>query len=324
MFVLNPYQIKPNTIIGGVGSVITTKTALATKLGVSESIIQGFKIVGSDIHCKVSANYTIPNNCFLSDTTITKYEDLEGKCSALGQGCFEGTSAFTKAVFPNITTIPNRAFFNSNLNSIYCPLITSIVSNGLYSTNITELNTPLLETLGTQSLRDTLLLTSITANLTNIGGYALYDSYATPSLSGVSTITSSSFEGSKFINVSLPLINSIGSGATSVFRAMSLCTHISLPNLTSIGNSNLMFHALVSCLEIDMKKLKTYGTLASGGGTANTYGFASLKTGCVIKINEALATANSGNPHEAFVWVKDNRSAIVEFYDDSGNYVSTL
>lgn len=101
---------------------------------------------------------------------------------------------------------------------------------------------------------------------------------------------------------------------------------IRLANLEKISEGALasnQFEGLTSLELLDMKKLKVYG-LPAGQNSATNSGFANLKTGCVININIALATANSGSVNTAFLYAKNTRGAIVNFYDDNGNYVSTL
>lgn len=52
--------------------------------------------------------------------------------------------------------------------------------------------------------------------------------------------------------------------------------------------------------------------------------FDNLKTGCKIEANIFLATANAGAVDAGLDYAKTTRGAIVDFYDDAGNYVSTL
>lgn len=107
-------------------------------------------------------------------------------------------------------------------------------------------------------------------------------------------------------------------------RRNTAATHITIPVLEQInGNISNCFEGLLACEELDIRKLKVYGSDPTVSGSTVS-GFGSLKTNCIIKVHQDLATANSGAPHGALVWVKANRSAIVEFYDDAGNYVSTL
>jgi len=100
--------------------------------------------------------------------------------------------------------------------------------------------------------------------------------------------------------------------------------NLNLPSLVYMGNfsgtignnfSGMTFLELLSA-----KKLKQIGT----DPNLNANNFAGIKTGAKIQVHIDLRTVNAGNAHAELVWVKANRSAIVEFYDDNGNYVSTL
>jgi hypothetical protein len=79
---VNPYIFAPpvdlstNTEIGGVSATISTPALLATKLGILESRITNFSIVGSDIQCKITGSYTSVN--FNGDTSITYFDDKDG------------------------------------------------------------------------------------------------------------------------------------------------------------------------------------------------------------------------------------------------------
>jgi hypothetical protein len=99
-----------------------------------------------------------------------------------------------------------------------------------------------------------------------------------------------------------------------------------MPNLTTLKGFNLIggvgqcFENMASVTLIDIKKCKIIG------GTSNTdiQAFLNIKSGCVINVNDTLRDINSGSAHPDLVYAKTSRLAIVNFYDDSGNYVSTL
>lgn len=123
--------------------------------------------------------------------------------------------------------------------------------------------------------------------------------------------------------INLPNLSSYGNQA---LRMNTGTKRIYLPQIEKISEGALAsnaFEGLTSLELLDMKKLKVYGT-PSGQNSATNSGFANLKNGCVININIALATANSGSVNTAFLYAKNTRGAIVNFYDDNGNYVSTL
>lgn len=228
---------EPNTIIGGIGGTINTKALLATKLGISESIIGNFEVIGSDVHCRMKSNYSvgIPGiGTFENSTEITSYIDLDGKFINLNvTNCFRN-STIQNVFFPNLNQLNGFDFYNCvQLTQLYMPNLTSTLSNR------------------------------------------------------------------QFYNTRIPIME--------------------LPNLVSVSSSNTTFRQMTATLEINMPKLKVLGSPAVHNDC-----FLLLKTGCIIRVHEDLATANAGAPHAALVWVKANRSAIVEFYDDNGDYVSTL
>jgi len=105
-------KTKANTFIGGVASTITTSGALATKLGIASNRITNFKIVGSDIECRISGSYVIPDSCFRSDTSITYYYDYEN-CTLINYRAFRDCTNLSEVVFDNVTYIDSQAFYKS-------------------------------------------------------------------------------------------------------------------------------------------------------------------------------------------------------------------
>lgn len=311
---------EPNTIIGGIGSVITTKSALATKLGISESIIRGFKVVGSDVYCRITSYYQIPVNCFRDDTTITYYYDYDSNVT-LSSASFQG-STIKKAIFNRHTTIPSFCFQNSMLEELEARNANLLASNALDNTPIHTIDAPYLVNFLTYSVRNTPNLVNVNFRPVEIGLGAFWFSSVILDLSNTTSVHNRGLGYGIYVNLNMPSI--ITFSWTAPINNMTLCENAYLDELVSIGDSQNFFSNWPSANLIRMKKLKTYGTYASGGGTAADYGFSNLKTGCLIQVHEDLATANAGAPHEAFLWVKANRGATVEFYDDSGNYVSTL
>lgn len=137
---------KANTFIGGVAATITTAGALATKLGIASNRITNFKIVGSDIECRISGSYSIPVSCFRSDTFITYYRDTDNLVVSIGSTAFQYTTLMTeldlagvlnsgsyygsninRIIFKNCTTVPAYGFDSSgNVKLIYIPNATSL------------------------------------------------------------------------------------------------------------------------------------------------------------------------------------------------------
>jgi hypothetical protein len=105
-------KLKANTFIGGVASTITTSGALATKLEIASNRITNFKIVGSDIECRISGSYVIPDSAFIRDTSITYYYDYEN-CTLINYRAFRDCTNLSEVVFDNVTYIDSQAFYKS-------------------------------------------------------------------------------------------------------------------------------------------------------------------------------------------------------------------
>lgn len=132
--------------------------------------------------------------------------------------------------------------------------------------------------------------------------------------------------GSMSYNTVLPIINipSLRYCGPQALRANSGTLEIYATNLEEISTSGGNDFANLTSLNIlDLRKLKVYNNPATGYG-ATASGFNLLKTGCEIRVHIALATANAGAVNESLRYAKNSRGAIVKFYDDNGNYVSTL
>jgi hypothetical protein len=118
-----------NTYIGGVSAYLGTPALLATKLGISIVNITNFVVEGSDIKCRITANYSIPGNCFNNDINITYYKDIDGKCTSIlgyGFGVGSGGAVFIEAYFPNVTFVAENGFScgngtTPNMDYIYIP-----------------------------------------------------------------------------------------------------------------------------------------------------------------------------------------------------------
>lgn len=314
---------EPNTIIGGVGSVITTKSALATKLGISESIIKRFEVVGNDVHCIITDFYYIPVNCFSGDTSITSFIDIDGL--AYNQvGNFRDSTikyAELRRVGPN--QLQANCFSGSELEHLVTPHITQFDSNALDDCSFLHtIDAPLATLALTQSVRNTPNLAYTNFKLKELGTGSFLNSSAVLDLSEVHTIQNSSLTNGNYPSLHMPLLTNVNT-SISPWNS-SYITSAKFDVLENIPNSNNMFLGWTNCDSIEMKKLKVYGAFAAGGGTPAQYGFSNLKMGCNIKVHEDLLTANAGAPHEAFLYAKNTRGATVEFYDDAGNYVSTL
>lgn len=90
--------------------------------------------------------------------------------------------------------------------------------------------------------------------------------------------------------------------------------------LTITSNSGSTWYNCINATLINAPKLKNMGVNAY----SNRSNFYNIKLGCEIRVHVDLLTADAGNPHVELIYAKNIRSAIVKFYDNSGNYVSTL
>lgn len=117
-FILNPYIFKkkePNLFIGGVGTTITTKSALAAKFtDVSTSDIKNFKVIGSDVYAYIEKNITLETEAFYLDSDITYFihNSEEYSCSSPSGGNTE-----------------NRSFSGSTIEFLYIKNCIRLASN---------------------------------------------------------------------------------------------------------------------------------------------------------------------------------------------------
>lgn len=228
-----------NTIIGGVAGTISSKSALATKLGIYESIIKRFEIVGSDVHAHISSNYSIGGKAFTSSTDIVFYNDLGGM----------------------VITVSTGAFRYSSLQWFNLPSATYFWANSMSNcTSLVEANFPMMVEMGQ-------------------------------------------------------------------FQGNTSCKKIIAPQIESINptdNINGMFTNVTSLELFDMKKLKVLSNNPSGINSVYRGGLTACTVGCVFKVHVIMRNNNAGGAQYVWQYLKTNKSAVIEFYDDDGNYVSTL
>lgn len=138
----------PNTFIGGISSTISTAALLASKLGISVGAISNFSVVGSDIKCKITGSYTLPDSIFAYDTNITYYQDISGLItSCIGNNHFLWCVNLKYIFFPENTRFGVASFAISiqstmPLEYIYSPKCTTIgtvtASNNCFQNRIGE------------------------------------------------------------------------------------------------------------------------------------------------------------------------------------------
>ena len=125
----NKKAITYNTYIGGVSATISTDALLATKLGISVARIENFTIDGSDIKCKITGSYYIPDSAFKSNKSITKYIDYDGLVTSIIKEGFR-ESTIVEISLPNCIKIDEYnylSFYNcTSLTTVSLPKLTTI------------------------------------------------------------------------------------------------------------------------------------------------------------------------------------------------------
>lgn len=297
---------RKNTIIGGIGGTITTGSALAAKLGIDGGLISNFEIVGSDVICNINSTFRPTSGAFENDQHVTSYFDFDGKVVR------------TAPPFGNTASM----FKNSDIKYAYFPQ-PEFMNGMFWNSKIENLDTPNLSEIPNSFLLNVSTLISWNhAPIITIDNYGMQNCPFTINLDSLLNLGNDALSNTKYTNMTMNSIVSIM--GTAPIRNNPTITSFYAPNLEWIQNANSFFNGWTACNLISCRKLKHYGSEPNGGATNNAKGFVNLKSGCKIEVHEDLLTANAGAPHGALVWVKANRSATVEFYDDDGNYVSTL
>ncbi len=311
-----------NTIIGGVGTTITTKTILASTLGISESLIRRFEIIGSDVHCNIRGEYAIKRSAFSGNNDITSYIDIDNICTMIGISAFQNATnlknikanraGFESSAFLGATNLSNEAFgyeYFTNSNQI---------TGGIQDCKFKIFNAPNATTLTNEFARNNSTIQEVITAVTIVPNYAFANTTMLSNFSNLNNLTTLS--SASFLNSYLP--GSLNFEKVTYFLGgisglMSNAIHF--PSLIEINSKTNQFQNLTNLTILSAKKLKIFGDASVQSGAFNN-----LKLGCIIEIHISLATSNSGNPDAALLYAKNNRQAIVKFYDDNGNYVSTL
>lgn len=152
----------PNTFIGGVGGTINTPALLAGKLGVSESQISNFSVIGSDVQCRITGSYGSLGTWFSGDNSnnnnagITYFLDSNSlvtslksfafyagqqqmlikiikfdNCATIGASCFSGETQLSyieDIILPNCTSSTGNSHFHTLpfLKIVYIPRMTNL------------------------------------------------------------------------------------------------------------------------------------------------------------------------------------------------------
>jgi hypothetical protein len=139
---------KPNTFIGEVSATINTPALIAGKLGINESRIKAFKIVGNDIEFAITGGtYKIANNAFNGNTSLTYYKDLNNLVTEIGANAFYHNTSYTgDVVWPSVIIINQTAFTGTNIKSFSFPNLNKTTGGGefSYNTSLISFSAPLL------------------------------------------------------------------------------------------------------------------------------------------------------------------------------------
>ena len=133
----------PNTFFGNMGGVFTSKTSLANKMGVSESIITSFEIIENDVIATINSNWYFPDQ-FIFGQVITSFQDLDGKMLGAVSlanpqvgGAFYNNDSLLEWIAPNCESVNDGCFNSCNYTPlIYAPKVkvcgSTLTSNGSF------------------------------------------------------------------------------------------------------------------------------------------------------------------------------------------------
>ena len=225
-------EIEPNLIIGNGTTVITSKSDLASRLGVQETDISLYTVEGTNIEAIINIDYELitrfGNSQSIVGPPITSFIDTEGKCKNIPEYAFAYCNKLSKVVLDNLESIPKKAFSYT------------IISSFSMNNNIIDL--------GLQAFSNISSLKNITLSegLTEIG-YRLFSGCGLISIDipeGVTSIGESAFVNNDLQNVIIP--NSVANINAYAFGYNLNLTSIVLPKNCSIGTAAFRNTALTS------------------------------------------------------------------------------
>lgn len=291
----------PNTFIGGiakqggtgVNAPIDTPWKLSQKLGISVDRITGFKVIGDDVYCKIKGTYTLPESVFgdlnsnsLANQNITSFIDDDNLVSGfVGNG-----HTFSRCM---------------NLQELKLNGVVSVNSVGIFrqctNPNLT------VEMLGLKNVSGNFF-----SQLANTFNQTKYSSLSTIESIGSFFIRDSS----GFTDVTMPNLKTI-SGGQNFFTASNV-TQFILNEVTSITgtSSGTWRHGNNKCKLIELKKCKTL---------PNTLIALDVSTNIIHNSDFTMRMNEDVYGHTSLVAIKTAKPhAVIEFYDDSGNYVTSM
>ena len=352
-------NVIPNTLIGGIAKLggtgvnapIDSKALLATKLGIASNRITGFKVIGNNIQCRIKGNYIIPAYAFggtvLADgnQNITYYRDEDALVTAIGGWSFGYCQQLEVVKFLGMTinlslnysfqyctklysaqfswntlstlTGGSSSFRNTIITSLDIPNVVTIGwFGGFQGTKISYLNAPKLKTITTLCFGSIQTLVNVDLpkwEALTVGEQSVFSNcynLETASIPLVYNLPASTFQGcSKLHTLTHSHFTALGSHS---LRGNKITNFIA-NNVTNVGDT--VFQEATMTL-IELKKC------ISMGASGNCFNLAN--TGFTIRTNIFLATSNGGSADVNLANAKTLKGATVEFYDNTGTYVSTL
>lgn len=137
-------------------------------------------------------------------------------------------------------------------------------------------------------------------------------------LKGLEFIGKEALIYTNLVDINLPNLTS-ASGTYGSFRLNSKLKTVNLPNLTTCNWGVSGFDRNPSLELVNTPKLKKFRNVYTSEMV-----FTLAKIGFTLNMHEGCLTSNSGGLDFDVAFALTNREAIVNLYDDAGNYVSTL
>ena len=302
-----------NTHIGGVGVSVTSKSDLATLLGISESTIKSFNTDGTNVSAYINSSYILNFQILKLNTEITYFEDLEAKVTYVDREAFSRCNNLEYVTFTGLTLpligIYQTFYVCSKLNSININIPYTSFELGfaracsLFSIN--SLNISNVTNISQDAFRDTNVNGSLNLPECISIGYGAF--YSAKIIGALNLPKCTSIDAYGFYNntsitsINAPLLEVID---TLTFSGLSVINY-NLPELTTI-NGNFSFINNFSVETIYMPKCTKIGDTIGDNEV-----FKDIKLGCTITVDASLETVNGGLPDGDLVYARDVRGATI-------------
>ncbi|MFH6943604.1 leucine-rich repeat protein [Flavobacterium sp. FlaQc-50] len=338
-------KYKANTFIGGVSGNLNTPALVAGKIGIPNSRIKVFKIIGDDIEFSVTGEvkYTLTAAAFFNNTAITYFHDQDGKINYIGYSAFSGAKNLTSAIFPSITTVQggnytstgvfcncsnlvsfsavklestaNFMFFGCNkISSFDFPLL-NVIKHGSFSgcSALENITTGNVATINSGSFTNCIKLTAFNCDHANEIGSAAFQNCSSMTdivgLSKATNIIAAAFYGC--VNITGPIfapeVTVIG---VQAFYNCHKITDYHFPELLTIQAASTITYTFLNNFAVNT----IYAPKANAIGTPvyNSI-FQNIKLGCTITVPSSIQTINSGSPDNDIEYAEKTRGAIIVY-----------